>query len=83
MNERRALQDTRYRRSDGPDETASERSRFSVAIDTARLWTVAVWVRVVAGAVRAVTAFDVGMLLDAGGVPVVKAAIAPARPHGR
>jgi hypothetical protein len=76
VNERRAPQDARHRRADGIDETVPERSRFSVAIDTAWLWAVAVWVRIVAGAVWSVTAFYVGMLLDAGGVPVAEAASA-------
>jgi len=73
VNERRALQDARYRRADGADETTTERSRFSVAVDTAWLWAVAVWARLVAGAVWSVTAFYVGLLLDAGGVPVAEA----------
>jgi hypothetical protein len=74
VNERRALQDARYRRADGTDETASERSRLSVAVDTAWLWVVAAWIRVVAGAVWSVTAFYAGLLLDAGGVPVAETA---------
>jgi hypothetical protein len=73
VNQRHALQDARYRRADGADETAAERSRLSVAIDTAWLWVVAVWVRIVAGAVWSVTAFYVGLLLDAAGVPVAEA----------
>lgn len=76
MNERRALQDARYRRADGTDETAPERSRLSLAVDTAWLWVVAVWVRLVTGAVWGVTAFYVGVLLDAAGVPVVETASA-------
>jgi len=72
VSERRALQDSRYRRTDGADETVPERSRLWVAIDTAWLWAVAVWARIVAGAVWAVTAFYVGLLLDAAGVPVTE-----------
>jgi hypothetical protein len=73
VNERRAPDDARYRRADGADEMVPERSRFSVAIDTAWRWAVTVWVRIVAGAVWGVTAFYVGMLLDAAGVPIAEA----------
>lgn len=74
VNERRALQTARHRRATESDETTSERSTLSVVVDTARLWVVAVWTRLVGGAVWAVTAFYVGVMLGAAGVPVVETA---------
>lgn len=74
MNERRALQDAHHRREDDAEEAVTDRSLLSVAVDAAWQWLVAAWVRAVGGALWAVTAFHLGVLLDAAGVPVVATA---------
>jgi hypothetical protein len=74
VSERRALQERTHQREEGSDEPTVERSRLAFAVDRVRVFAVALWVRLVAGATWGVAGFHLGVALDAAGVPVVRTA---------